>query len=143
MQKKVTIFGFSLTEMVIMTIIAAIFIMLSIATFFHYKLRFYYQKEIVAIAKQYQVTVTGCIKNNKGRLSVCDAGSEGIPHKLNSHANKKITVTIENGVIRIIPNPNHTIPVSHNYVLTPIYQNNQVKWTASGGGCQAGMAANC
>lgn len=134
--------GFTLMELLIAIAIIVILSAIAIPTYLHYTKKAYYS-EVIQTADQYKAPIASCLAQTAGALASCNAGTYGIPQNITAGVGQVASVTVAAGVVTVTPAATHGITPDETYILTPTYSANGITWTASGGGCTAGLAAGC
>ena len=130
--------GFSLIELLITIGIVGILAALAVPSYTNYTRRAFFA-EVVQAAAPFKVGVQDCYQDSSD-LTVCDAGSRGVPPAITSATGAVASVGVVDGVITITPVAQNGITGTDTYVLTPTVVNNTLTWASSGGGVTAGYA---
>lgn len=137
------VLGFTLIEFLISMILVVILIGVAIPTYYHYRRKAFYS-EIVNMAEYYQSAINNCMQHAQRNFTDCDAGKYGIPNNISDGPGLIESATVTDGVITVTPRPGHGVKATDTYILTPkVNKDNQISWTASGGGCKSGFAQGC
>lgn len=133
--------GFSLIELMIVIVIMGILVVLAVPSYQRYTRRAHYA-EIVQAAAPYKLGVQECYLLT-GRLDDCQAGHYGIPPEIpfNNGIGLVDSITVNHGVVTVIPREKYGIAEIDDYVLTPMVKHDQLVWNRSGGGVDAGYAS--
>ncbi len=95
--------------------------------------------EVVNATAPYRVAVGECYALLE-KLDNCNAGTNRIPRALGTTGMVK-SLTVEKGVITVVPVAGNGITSEDTYIVTPTPQaNGTLVWTASGGGVSKGYA---
>lgn len=134
--------GFSLMELLIAIAIIAILAAVAVPTYIHYTRKGYYA-DIVKQAQSLKTSVEACIQANSGTKTGCDGGTNNIPPNVASGTGQGQvhSITVKNGVIKVIPRATNGISATDTYILTPKYSEKSITWTVSGGGCTSGFVS--
>lgn len=117
--------------------IAGILVALAIPSYTSYVRRAYFS-EIVRGTEPYRVSVGECIQY-QGTPTGCNAGTNRIPAAISSPVGKIASLSVEDGVITVIPVAAKGVVATDTYILTPtIEANGAISWTPSGGGVSNG-----
>ena len=133
--------GFTLIELLIAIAIVGILAAVGIPSYQSYTRKAHYT-EIVQASAPYKLGIEECFQVN-GDLSVCKAGTNGVPQNIVSGDGVGLVDSIivaDNAVITITPKDLYGIKDTDTYILTPSEQSNQLVWTTSGGGVTNGYA---
>lgn len=133
---KQVVLGFTLIELLIAISLVSILAMIALPTYQHYTRRAYYS-ELVQAAAPYQLGVAECFQE-LGELNGCEAGVNGIPAPITVAQGMVGYVSVESGVITIVPTQRHGLEAEDSYVLTPIIQGEKLTWRISGGALAKG-----
>ena len=134
-------FGFTLIELLISIAIVGILVAIALPSYQSYTRKAHYT-EIVQAAAPYKLGIDECFQINSS-LDNCKAGTNDVPANIDSGKGVGLvdSVTVgDNGVITVTPKALYGITPNDTYILTPEIQNNQLIWTASGGGVTDGYA---
>lgn len=107
-----------------------------ITTYQDFVLKAYYS-EVIAIASSFKIGVNECFQN-LGTLTNCNGGTNHIPPNITTARGVVESVTVNAGVITVVPITANGIKSTDTYILTPTIVNNNLVWTASGGGVAKG-----
>lgn len=135
---KVTTKGFTLIELMITVAIVAILAAIALPTYLSYTRRANFS-EVVDSTSPYKVGVSECFQKT-GSLSGCNGGVAGVPTNITTVTGKVASVTVNNGVITVVPVAENGILSSDTYILTPTVNTNTLTWAATGGGVSNGYA---
>lgn len=132
--------GFAILESLIVTIgVIGLLATVVIPVYEFYQRKNYYEHEIMQTITPYKASVMACYQA-LGTLNGCDAGTNNIPDGITAGTGAIASLTINEGVITIIPSEQHGILVTDNYIATPTATDNIVTWTDTGGGVVNGYA---
>lgn len=131
--------GFSLMELMVVIAIMAILIGIAIPSYSRYTKRAHFTQALQAISP-FKLAVTLCYQHS-GDINSCSSGSHDIPSFKSSKTDSLINqITVENGIITLVPNSIKGFQPSDTYVLTPQVESNRISWKSSGGAVENGYA---
>lgn len=130
--------GFTLMELMITVVIIGILAAIAIPSYMDYTRRAHYS-EVVLATSSFKTGVSQCY-GDKGTLTGCTGGSNGVPADITSATGAVASVATVDGVITVTPVAQNGITATDTYVLTPTVSNGIITWLASGGGVTAGYA---
>jgi prepilin-type N-terminal cleavage/methylation domain-containing protein len=123
--------GFTLLEGVITLTVVVVLMAIALPAYHSYTRRTYY-KEVLKAIEPYKASVITCY-NSKKKLSACNAGSNKIPAAIKTNTGSIASLSVNAGVITVVPVAQNGIQVTDTYILTPTISKNTVTWTTSGG----------
>lgn len=133
--------GFTLVEMLIAIAIVAVLATVAIPSYLYFVRKAHFT-ELIHAADRYKVGVSACVERAAGDLGQCNGGEREVPADMTTPFGGIDSITVENGIITIVPVARNGIDSTDTYVLTPIYSNhNSVSWSVSGGACTRGLVS--
>ncbi len=133
--------GFTLVEMLIAIAIVAVLVAVALPSYLYFVRKAHFT-EIIHAADRYKVGVAACVERAAGDLTQCNGGDREVPDNITTPFGRVASVTVESGVITIIPVDGDGIDSTDSYILAPIYSNhNSISWNVSGGACTKGLVS--
>lgn len=133
--------GFTLVEMLIAIALVAVLVAVAVPSYLYFVRKAHFT-ELIHAADRYKVGVAACVERAAGDLSQCNGGTHEVPNNITSPFGRVASVTVENGVITIVPVDANGIESTDTYILAPIYSNhNSISWSVSGGACTRGLVS--
>jgi len=132
--------GFTLIEILIAIAIVGILTAVAMPAYQKYTRKAYYT-EIVQASSPFKLGVEECFQITAD-LNSCTPGKNGVPKNIESDTGAGLTshISVDKGVITVVPRGLHGINSKDTFILTPTITNNQLTWKSSGGGVEAGYA---
>lgn len=124
--------GFSLLELIIALAMMAILAAVSLPTYHHLIARAQFS-DVLQATLPLKLAVSTCYQI-EGGLENCSSGQHGIPAATpaGSTTNLVNTLTVVSGIITVTPKAEKGFLEKDNLILTPLDNNHQLKWVASG-----------
>jgi type IV pilus assembly protein PilA len=121
--------GFSLLELLIAALIISTLAAIAYPAYQNFSRRLIYA-ELLKSTEPIKTSVSACYKTQKSLID-CDSGKNHIAKNIKPDGLIQ-SVTVQDGVITIVPAENKGILRSDNYVLTPIVKDGEIQWKSSG-----------
>ncbi len=135
--KKVSLKGFTLTELLAVMVILGTIMILAIPLFRGYTEKAKYS-EAVRLIDPYKKAVTWCIVTGGTKVG-CDSATNNIPHTYSSDTGLVQSIIVKDGTITLVPNKQDGILTTDTYVLTPSLRNGRISWSTAGGSVVRGL----
>ena len=132
--------GFTLIELLIVITIISILVAIAIPSYRNYTRRAHYT-EVVESTAPYKLGVEECYEFSSN-LSDCNANQNGVPPAIEDSSNAGLvrSIDVSAGIITVTPQEKYGIKSTDTYVLTPAVDQDQLQWSAGGGGVSDGYA---
>ncbi|MHB1949627.1 MAG: pilin [Gammaproteobacteria bacterium] len=134
MKRRTATEGFNVVELMITIAVVIVLAFFAVPAYQDY-LRKAYFSEVISAAAPFKVAVGKCIQKHN-TVTVCNAGSNGIPAGIAKPKPPVQSLMVDKGIITVTPVPSRGVLTTDNLVLTPIYDaaGGNVTWKSSGVG---------